>query len=143
MQPLNQKQNRIILRFEQDQGWDRWIPLEDEDCVPDKRTYDFLVFLGKDPASEEFYVTTAELEEIINIRYAIDLLPTKGALIETKPSYFTGVLFWKDHLHNRFIGMKRNRTGRYLEPETAASKEVMTRRLLGLELVKETRNIHK
>lgn len=140
MQPLNQLKNRIVLRFEQDQGRDFWIPEEDEDCIPHKRTYDFLVFLGKDPASEDFGLKTSELEKIVNTRFAIDLSPTKGSLIETICSASLGTLIWKDHLRKRFIGMKRNEYGRYTNPETARSKGDMSDKLLGLEVRTDSLN---
>lgn len=135
--------NKKILRFEQDQRSDRWVPEEDEDCVPHKLTYDFLVFLGKDPAGDEFYLHSSEIDEIVNMRFAIDLQPTKGCLIETVCTYFIGILVWKDHLRNRFIGMKRNELGRYADPQTASSKETLKKKLMGFEVRKDARNIHR
>lgn len=132
MKPLSQAPNRKVLRFEQDQGRDFWVPEEDEDCIPHKLTYDFLVFLGKDPSSEDFGIKTSELEDIINMRFAIGLAPARSSLVETVCTHFMDILIWKDHLHNRFVGMKRNRLGRYTDPETAVSKERLRERMLGL-----------
>lgn len=140
---LSQRNRKLVLRFEQDQRSDAWIPEEDEECVPHKLTYDFLVFLGRDPASEEFHLKSSEIEDVINTRFAIELAPAKGSLIETICSVFMDTIVWKDRLKNRFIGICRDKFGRYGEPKTGSNKLDLRDKLLGLEVVKSSRNIHR
>jgi hypothetical protein len=140
---LNSRPNAIVLRLEQDQCHDRWIPLEDDDAIPHKQTYDFLVFMGKDPSSENFFLTSQELSDILETRFTIELNNAKGMLLENNIKAQFDTIRWKDHARNRFAGISRNEKGRYGDPMFGRSMHHVWEKLFGLIEDRGPRNINR
>ncbi len=138
---LELKSNRIVLRFEQDQGHNRWIPLEDDDAIPHKQTYDFLVFLGKDPKSEDFCLTPEEMEQVLDIRYAIELKGCEKMLLENNIETTFDMIRWKDQEKRRWMGICRGERGIYGAPKFGRNAREVWEKFMGLVDERGPRNI--
>ena len=137
---LELKSNRIVLRLEQDQGRNLWIPLEDEDAIPHKQTYDFLVFLGKNPAAEDFGLTPEEMESVVDIRFAIELKGCERMMLENNIMTTFDMIRWRDHEKGRWVGIQRGERGHYGKPKFGRNAREVWEKFMGLVQDRPARN---